>query len=423
MRVFTPKPLFIILIILMCISLSGCSKDDITIALNQENYNNQSASSGDNQSLDSGELQQNNENSGDTKHTVDTKNTADILNSEDDENNTNAKNKEDAENITDTEDEADINFVTVSETVFATANVNIRSGPTTDSNNILTLLKKGESIKRIGTERIWSKVSYHDDTYYIVSEYLTTQPPSTPTPTPTPKATPAPEVAKDSDKSSIVEPTPASEAADGEEAEADMESYSFVNRLSIGGEFSELVCIVGTGGSDCIVSFHKKDDNDTWVQLFQVDGDCGAQGITYQKREGDSKTPAGLYSFTLAFGLKSDPGTSLKYRKITKDDYWIDDYNSPYYNTWVNSKSTPGDYTSEHLIDHDPSYNYALNIDYNSDCVPGLGSAVFLHCYNGTGFTTGCIAISEKYMKTLVKEADASTQILIVPEEADLSNY
>jgi L,D-peptidoglycan transpeptidase YkuD (ErfK/YbiS/YcfS/YnhG family) len=197
----------------------------------------------------------------------------------------------------------------------------------------------------------------------------------------------------------------------------------FAAKFTFAPDISQLVVVVGNGGSDCTVSFHKKEDNSIWTQIFSTSGDCGSKGITYHKKEGDGKTPAGLYSFTIAFGIKSDPGAKLTYRKVTEYDYWIDDSKSPYYNTWINASETPGEYTSEHLIDHAPQYNYALNINYNPDNTPGLGSAIFLHGYNGLGRTTGCVAIAEKYVKTLIREVDSSTKILIVPESADLANY
>lgn len=62
------------------------------------------------------------------------------------------------------------------ETVYATENVNIRTEPTTESEKV-ALLKKGESITRIGETDGWSKVIYEGKERYITSEYLATVPP------------------------------------------------------------------------------------------------------------------------------------------------------------------------------------------------------------------------------------------------------
>ena len=62
------------------------------------------------------------------------------------------------------------------ETVYATENVNIRTKPTTKSEKV-ALLKKGESITRIGETDGWSKVIYEGEERYITSEYLSLTPP------------------------------------------------------------------------------------------------------------------------------------------------------------------------------------------------------------------------------------------------------
>lgn len=394
----------LLMILLFCFSLIGCKKEDIVISMNHDTFNNQNASTKDNQALDSGEvLPEVTEGSSPSATTLP------------------------EEPLAEVEDAFEESFEEVDETVYATANVKIRSNHTTKDNNAIAILETGGAIKRIGIGKEWSKVEFNHSTCYIMSAYLTTKEPTptvTNTPTPTPKEQPTKAPEEDTKTTITPAPTPVPKTTDTEDKEAGVTGdYSFAETLSTLKDTDKLICVIGSGSSDCTVSFHKKDQNGQWVQIFSVDGDCGSEGITYQKREGDNKTPAGLYSFTLAFGLKADPGAFLDYRKITEYDYWINDINSPYYNTWVNAIDNPGDYTSEHLIDHDPSYNYALNINYNGDCTPGLGSAIFLHCYNGTGFTTGCIAISENYMKTLVKDVDSTTRILIVPEEEDLSNY
>ena len=293
-------------------------------------------------------------------------------------------------NITEQKPDAII-FHKTSQIVYAKKNVNIRSSCSTNVDNVISVLKQDDSIKRIGFQKVWSKVLYHNKETYIRTEYLTSEKPS---------------------KEILVNTTDNNTDAD-----------KFMRKLKISSDINKFVYIIGTGGSDCNVLFYTKDDNGKWQLKFSTDGDCGAKGITNNKKEGDRKTPAGLYSFSLAFGIKPDPGALLEYRQVTKYDYWIDDLDSAYYNTWVNSKDIPGDYQSEHLIDHSPQYNYVLNIDYNPSCTPGLGSAIFLHEYNGLGKTTGCIAVSEKYIKILVKEVDSSTRILIVSNKTDLKNY
>ena len=69
-----------------------------------------------------------------------------------------------------------------------------------------------------------------------------------------------------------------------------------------------------------------------------------------------------------------------------------------------------------------PFYNYGLALDYNSDRVPGKGSAIFLHCMNGAADigTSGCVKVSEEYMKKLVTSVDEETRIVIVSDISQL---
>jgi L,D-peptidoglycan transpeptidase YkuD (ErfK/YbiS/YcfS/YnhG family) len=314
-------------------------------------------------------------------------------------------------------------FEETSETVYATVNVRIRSSCTTEADNTVALLQKGEAIERIGFHTEWSKVIYQGTECYIKSDFLSLDKPSGTDNTEEPPVTAKP-VITDTPLVTVTPSVTLPPADSQKDASTDTTSKDdFVTRLKITADIRQLVCVIGEGGADCTVSFHSKDADGIWTEQFSASGECGSKGISYQKKEGDKKTPAGLYSFTTAFGIKADPGANLPYRKITDYDYWIDDVKSPYYNTWVNSREIPGDYTSEHLIEHSPQYNYALNINYNPDCTPGAGCAIFLHGLNGLGHTTGCIAVSEKYVKNLVQELNSSAMILIIPDKDDLKNY
>lgn len=63
------------------------------------------------------------------------------------------------------------------ETVYATTRVNIRKSPNTSS-EVAGQLNAGDDVKRTGYSSSWSKVSYQGNTYYISSQYLTTEKPA-----------------------------------------------------------------------------------------------------------------------------------------------------------------------------------------------------------------------------------------------------
>ena len=67
-------------------------------------------------------------------------------------------------------------FTATDETVYATTDVKIRKGPSTDSEEVATL-KAGDSIKRTAYNDEWSKVEYKGNTYYVATPYLSRQRP------------------------------------------------------------------------------------------------------------------------------------------------------------------------------------------------------------------------------------------------------
>lgn len=179
----------------------------------------------------------------------------------------------------------------------------------------------------------------------------------------------------------------------------------------------QLIVVAGTGGCNADVFYYKKDEAGAWSLVWKEAGVVGRNGITAQKREGDGKTPAGIYGFTMAFGLKEDPGSILPYHKIVKGDYWVDDSASPYYNKLVNTAQTPKNWNSaENMIATSPYYNYGLALDYNPDCVPGMGSAIFLHCFTASADngSAGCIRLPEARAMELVQSVTEQTKIAIL---------
>lgn len=70
----------------------------------------------------------------------------------------------------------DISFTAVDETVYTTANVNVRALPSKESES-LGILNKNSQIQRIASSKDWSKIRYQDAEGYIASSYLTQEEP------------------------------------------------------------------------------------------------------------------------------------------------------------------------------------------------------------------------------------------------------
>lgn len=157
--------------------------------------------------------------------------------------------------------------------------------------------------------------------------------------------------------------------------------------------------------------------NGKWNEAFETSARLGYGGLTSNKHEGDGATPVGVYPILYSFGFGSNPGTSLEYKRIDKNSYFVDDSNSKYYNQWYEGTGQKG----EHMIDH-AQYKYGMVIGYNTGHTPGKGSAIFLHC-NGRGNTAGCISVSEGNMLRLLKSTHEGAYIIITSSNSNLKYY
>ena len=171
----------------------------------------------------------------------------------------------------------------------------------------------------------------------------------------------------------------------------------------------------GSGIPQTLTLWEKK--NKTWVKVSDpILAVVGRNGIAKEgeKREGDGKTPSGVYPLGPAFGYADSILTGLDYRQVTKNDFWVDDIESPQYNQWV--QGTPQAKSFEQLRRDDDLYKYGVVINYNVDpIVPGNGSAIFLHVWRGAGQgTAGCVAVAEKDIVKILKWLDIDSRPVIV---------
>lgn len=157
--------------------------------------------------------------------------------------------------------------------------------------------------------------------------------------------------------------------------------------------------------------------NGTWKRSFgPIPAQIGTKGFVYNKTEGDSKSPAGAYTIGFAFGKHENPGTLLPYRQTTENDFWVDDIDSPYYNTWQVGPSKGRWKSAEALRPEAGYYDYAVVINYNTaDRIPGKGSAIFLHVWEGEDIpTAGCISIEYNSLVKIICWLDPSKNPVIV---------
>ena len=120
------------------------------------------------------------------------------------------------------------------------------------------------------------------------------------------------------------------------------------------------------------------------------------RGVSTRKREGDDTTPAGIFKLgPTIYGTSSNPGVKFAYHRLVCGDWWDEDSVSREYNLFehvacaVNPAFNNG--SSEALWTETNSYQSFAVLEYNLSRTPGLGSAIFLHAYDGAP-TTGCVS-------------------------------
>jgi D-alanyl-D-alanine dipeptidase len=123
------------------------------------------------------------------------------------------------------------------------------------------------------------------------------------------------------------------------------------------------------------------------------------------KKEGDKKSPAGIFTLPLLYSYNKIK-TTFPYLVSKEYYHCVDDSNSKYYNRVINSKIVSKDYKSfERMKFPKNYYKYALAINHNyfnsGHSISQKGSCIFFHISPAP--TVGCTALkSEQDMKELV---------------------
>ena len=141
----------------------------------------------------------------------------------------------------------------------------------------------------------------------------------------------------------------------------------------------------------------------------------GKNGISKQKKEGDKKTPKGIFMIDSLYYRKDrlkKPLTALKCIEIKKNMGWCDDVNNPKkYNKLIKINKS---IKFEKLRRTDHKYDLLLPIKYNfKNPVIGLGSCIFMHLTKNYQPTAGCIALQKKDFLIMLRLIKKNTKIKI----------
>lgn len=129
------------------------------------------------------------------------------------------------------------------------------------------------------------------------------------------------------------------------------------------------------------------------------------------KREGDGRSPAGVFAIGTAFGYAPSEPLAMPYRALDAGDYCIDDSGSAYYNRIVAQSDVGADAVAASTepmrrdlhVNGDDAYKIGFVVEHNPRGAPGGGSCIFVHLWKTPDTpTSGCTALAEPALRDLL---------------------
>ena len=207
---------------------------------------------------------------------------------------------------------------------------------------------------------------------------------------------------------------------------------------------AQQLVLVTTGGWDenqgILRRFERPDDSTQWREVAAFPVSIGRNGSAWgtglhaagdqdegpRKREGDGRSPAGVFALGTAFGYADTVASGLPYQAMTRDDWCMDVPASPYYNRIVDARqvgaaAVAGSSEPMRLDLHrngNPSYRLGFVIEHNPGNVPQGGSCIFAHLWRAPGEpTAGCTAMADADMEAMLEwlDADKTPRFVLLP--------
>ena len=154
---------------------------------------------------------------------------------------------------------------------------------------------------------------------------------------------------------------------------------------------------------------------------------AGLRGL--QKKEGDGRSPAGIFkigsgnSYAFGYAPSISKKANLPYKQITTKDLWVEDSKSPSYNQHLLIGHTPNTKWQKdaQMRQGDYAHSLKLFIAHNEGTAKKrakayAGSAIFFHIWraNGAKATAGCTTMHSDQLKKLIAQIDPQKQPIYV---------
>ncbi len=171
----------------------------------------------------------------------------------------------------------------------------------------------------------------------------------------------------------------------------------------------QVVAVYGEGkdSADSTVVLYTKHGT-TWDTTRSWKAHNGKKGWTTDHREGDKRSPVGVFTLTDAGGVLPDPGAKLPYTESAS-------FQAPHY--WAESHWHDIDYVI--AID----YNRVKGTSPNDPTRPegqSKGGSIWLHMDHGSG-TSACVSLSKSGMEYLLRTLDPDKHpVVVMGDKANL---
>lgn len=193
----------------------------------------------------------------------------------------------------------------------------------------------------------------------------------------------------------------------------------------------QLVVVTSAKDTSTTATLHRYDRiGKVWKQVGEaIPVNLGKKGMAWgrglhsakpgvQKKEGDQKSPAGLFRFGTAFGYAAASQVSFKvpYVPISETQICVEDSDSKYYNQIVDETQVTKDWDSrESMLRKDEQYKWGIFVKHNLPAKDEAGSCIFFHLWRKQGSgTLGCTAMAEENMLALLEWLDPAQKPLLV---------
>lgn len=134
------------------------------------------------------------------------------------------------------------------------------------------------------------------------------------------------------------------------------------------------------------------------------------------KREGDLRSPAGVFSVGGAFGDESSVETDLRYQHANASMVCVDDPDSSHYGRIIDANTVERDWDSaEAMVRADGLYRRTVVVEHNTmPVLPGAGSCIFLHDWSSPDSAAlGCTAMRGADLDTLIEWAQPDATVFV----------